>query len=71
MRIKVRPKRFPTLRFFVSAGFLAACLKRESPGLAKAVSSLKKNKKKYKKILGKQPLIEVISHDGVIVEIRL
>ncbi len=71
MRIKIRKKGRPTIRLGLPAGMIAFFLKRESPGLARAIRSLKKNKKRIKKLLNGEPLIQVISKEGDVVEIRL
>ena len=71
MRIKIHKKGRPTIRLGLPAGMIAFFLKRESPGLARAIRSLKKNKKRIKKLLNGEPLIQVISKEGDVIEIRL
>ena len=71
MRIKFRKKGRPTIRLALPAGMIAFFLKRESPGLSRAIRSLKKNKKRIKKQLAGEPLLQVISKEGDVVEIRL
>ncbi|MBQ2070368.1 MAG: hypothetical protein II467_05510 [Bacilli bacterium] len=71
MRIKIHKKGRPTFRLALPAGMIAFFLKRESPGLSRAIRNLKKNKKRIKQQLKGEPLIQVISKEGDVVEIRL
>lgn len=71
MKFKIHKKGRPTFRFALPAGMVAFFLKRESPGLARAIRGLKKNKKRIKKLLNGEPLIQVISKEGDVVEVRI